>query len=281
MRSKIIFTVLILFTISIFAQKQVAKDEDLQKFYKTKTLVVLEGNPMSSFNFKIRDVMKKEWKITEYDFIELNDYEKMRRDPQYSFLTLDDVYFEKDKQHAEYAFVCVSLGGKYPTMSDMPQLACFPLAYRGVEEEYFAYKLTAVVMFLQNHIKLTTEKKILSQANIINYYNSNAPTVKDKTVYCVKDELSSDINTESKFAKKYPYKFKFVTREELESIIDAQEANAVFFHKVGPTGSSSQGRVYKIFMGVDGVIYYFGYHKISGKKPDKLLDKDIRILVRE
>ena len=281
MRTKLIFSLLILFAINIFAQKEVAKDEDLKAFFKTKTLVVLEANPMSSFNFKIKDVMKKTWTLTEYDFIEMKDYEKMRRDPQYSFLTLDDVYFEKDKAHAEYAFLCLSLGGKYTTMSAMPQLACFPLAYRGVEEEYFSYKLAAVVMFLQKHVLLTSEKKILGSSNIINYYNSNAPSVKDKMVYMVKDEVGNDINSEAKFGKIYPYKFKFVSRDELEEIIDKQEENAVFFHKVGPTGSGSKGRVYKIFMGVNGTIYYFGYHSISSKKPDRLLDKDVRRLIKD
>ena len=280
MRAKVIFSLLILFSFGIFAQKEVAQDEELKAFYKTKTLVVLEGNPMSSFNFKIKDVMKKYWTITPYDFIELKDYDKMRKDPQYSFLTLDDVYFAKDKSKAEYSFVCVSLGGKYATTSSMPQLACFPLAYRGVEEEYFSYKLSAVVMFLQKHIKLTSEKKILGTANIINYYNSNAPSVKDKTVYVVKDELSSGLNSEAKFKKVYPYKFKFVTRDELETIIDNQEKDAVFFHKVGPTGSDSKGRVYKVFMGTEGTIYYFGYHSISAKKPDRLLDKDVRRLIK-
>ena len=281
MRTKLIFSLLFLFTVSIFAQKEVAKDEDLKAFFKTKTLVVLEGNPMSSFNFKIKDVMKKTWTLTEYDFIELKDYEKMRRDPQYSFLTLDDVYFEKDKSHAEYAFLCLSLGGKYTTMSAMPQLACFPLAYRGVEEEYFSYKLAAVVMFLQKHVLLTSEKKILASGNIISYYNNNAPSIKDKIVYLVKDEVGNDINSEAKFGKVYPYKFKFVTRDELEEIIDNQEENAVFFHKVGPTGSKSKGRVYKIFMGVNGTIYYFAYHSISAKKPDRLLDKDVRRLIKD
>jgi hypothetical protein len=106
MKTKIIFSLLILFSFGIFAQKEVAQDEELKAFYKTKTLVVLEGNPMSSFNFKIKDVMKKCWTITEYDFIELKDYDKMRKDPQYSFLTLDDVYFDKDKSSRIFFCMC-------------------------------------------------------------------------------------------------------------------------------------------------------------------------------
>jgi len=279
---KLVFILLSIFVISSFAQREVAKREDLQKFFKTKTLVVLEPNPMSSYNFYIKDAIKREWNITPYDFIEASEYEKMRKDPQYSFITLDDVYFAKDKSKAKYTFICLSLGGNYHSTSDMPQLATFPLSYRGVEEQYYAYKLGPIIHFIQNHVKLTNDIPTLKPVNIINYYNREAPSMKDKTLYLMPSDLSKDINTEAKFKKIYPYNFKFVTQEELEEIIKNQTKDAVFFHKVGPMETMPKGRVYKIFMGAeDGKIYYFGYHMISKKKPDRLLDRDIRILTKE
>jgi hypothetical protein len=276
-----ILTILLAYTSSI-AQREVAKKEDLEKFFKTKTMVVLEPNAMSAYNFAIEDAIKREWNITPYEFIQVPEYEKLRQDPQYSFITLDDVTFVKDKTKAKYTFICLSLGGKYKTTTDMPQLVTFPLSYRGIEEEYYSYKLGPIIHFMQSHVQLTNEVPTLKPINIISYYNKEAPSLKNKTLYLLEDDLTNDINTEIKFKKIYPYNFKFVAQEDLEDIIAKKQKDAVFFHKVGPTENDSKARVYKIFLGADdGKIYYFGYHTISDKKPDKLLDRDIRILTKE
>ena len=274
---------IILFVTATFAQREVAKKEYLEAFTKTKTMVVLEPNPMSTYNFEIKDAMSREWKITEYEYISVQDYEKMRKDSKYSFITLDDVEFKKDKTKAKYTFICLSLGGKdFKTTSDMPQLVTFPLSYRNVEEEYYAYKLGPILHFMQNHIELTKTNPNVKVTNIVAYYKKHTPSMKNKTLYLMKENLSNDLNTESKFKKIYPYKFKFVTQEELAEVINSRQKDAVFFHKVGPMETMKKARVYKIFLGADdGKIYYFDWHMISKKRPDKLLDKDIKLLIKE
>jgi len=277
------FIAVILFVSATFAQREVAKKEYLDAFAKTKTMVVLEPNPMSTYNFEIKDAMKREWNITEYDYISVQEYDKMRKDSKYSFITLDDVLFKKDKTKAKYAFICLSLGGKdYKTTSDMPQLVTFPLSYRNIEEEYYSYKLGPILHFMQNHIKLTKENPDVKVTNIVSYYKKHTPSVKNKTLYLMKENLSNDLNTESKFKNIYPYKFKFVNQEELADVINARQKDAVFFHKVGPMETMKKARVYKIFLGADdGQIYYFDWHMINKKRPDKLLDKDIKLLIKE
>lgn len=283
MKKYLSLIIVVLFVSSIFAQREVAKKEQLDAFTKTKTLVVLEPNPMSTYNFEIKDAMKREWNITEYDFIQGPEYEKLRKDSKYSFITLDDVEFKKDKTKAKYTFVCLSLGGKdYKTTSDMPQLVTFPVSYRGVEEEYYSYKLGPILHFMQNHIKLTKDDPSIKVTNIIAHYKKHVPPMNNKTLYLMKENLSKDLNTESKFKKVYPYKFKFVTQEELADVINSRQKDAVFFHKVGPMDTMKKARVYKIFLGADdGKIYYFDWHMITKKRPDKLLNKDIRLLIRE
>ena len=283
MRQVLSLITVMLFVTTIFAQREVAKKEYLEAFSKTKTMVVLEPNPMSTYNFEIKDAMKREWKITEYEYISVQEYDKMRKESKYSFITLDDIIFDKDKTKAKYAFICLSLGGKeFRTTSDMPQLVTFPLSYRGLEEDYYAYKLGPILHFMQNYIELTKNDPTIKVTNIIGHYKKHVPPIKNKTLYLMKENLSKDLNTESKFKKIYPYKFKFVTQEELITVINNREANAVFFHKVGPMETMKKARVYKIFLGADdGKIYYFDWHMINKKRPDKLLDKDIKLLIKE
>ena len=49
--------------------KYVPSRQDIAAFFTTKTLVVLEDNPLMEYNSIIKKVMQQEWNITEYDFI--------------------------------------------------------------------------------------------------------------------------------------------------------------------------------------------------------------------
>ena len=263
------------------AQKNVAKQDGIKAFFKTKTLVVLDESPFSEYNTIIKEAVKKSWKLTEFDFISNAEFEEKRSDKNYSFITLDEVYFDKDKTKAKYEFLCLSLGGNYKTTSDMPQLCTVPVSYFGVDEETYTYKLPTLIIFIQNHVLLTSENKDLNSANIINYYNKNLKSVKDKTFYVIKDELGPNVNTEAKIKKIYPYNFKIVSREEITKAIKTENDNIVFLHKIGPEGTKKKARCYNLIMGAkDAKLYYFEYHMINDKKPDGFTLKDFKKLAK-
>ncbi len=273
--------ILFLFSISVFAQKNVATQEQIKTFFKTKTLVVLDESPFAEYNIEIKHAVTKSWKLTEFDFITPQEFEEKRKNPEFSFLTIDKVYFDKDKTQARYEFLCLSLGGKYKTTTDMPQLSTVPISYYGVDEETYVYKLNTLVNFTQNHILFTSENPKVTSTTVILHYNKNKESVKDKTLYLLKNELGPNVNTESKIKKVYPHKFKIVSREEIEKAIKEENDNIVFLHKVGPEGTKKKARCYNIIMGAkDAKLYYFEYHMISDKKPDGFLARDFKKLVK-
>jgi hypothetical protein len=250
-------------------------------FFTTKTLVVLEDNPLMEFNSIIRDVMKQEWNITPYDFISNEDFKKKRLDPQYSFIYMSKVAFENDKTDAAYRFLNLSLGGDYYRLNEMPDIASVPLAYYDVEEEGYAYKLGILVRFMQNHAKLIRDQPEIVSANVFKHYNDNIRSIKDKTLYLRKEELSPEVNSESRIKKIYPYRFEIVTAEDIEKAIKDRNPDVVFLHKVGPEGTKNNARCYKVIIGAsDANFYYFDYHKISDKNPDGFLESDFKNLVK-
>ncbi|GAB4289941.1 MAG: hypothetical protein Kow0068_15430 [Marinilabiliales bacterium] len=279
MKRVLIFVILIFFSYYTFGQKTVATQDQLKEFFKTKTLVVIDDNPLSEYNMEIKKCIERSWKLTDFDFIELDEFEKLRKDPAYSFLTVDKVYYEKDKTKATYEFLCLSLGGDYRTITDMPQLCTVPLCYYGTDEENYTYKIGTLINFIQEHILLTSKNPKLNSKNIISYYNKNLKSVKNKTLYLIKDEMAPQINTEAKVKAIYPYKFKFVTREEVREAIDRNDDNVVFLHKVGPEGTKKNARCFKVLLGAaDAKLYYFNWHMINDKKPDGFLLKDLKKL---
>ena len=283
MKNQIAITLICLFTsISLFAQKSVGTPEQLKAFLKTTTLVVLDDNPLMAYNPEMKETVQKFWTITKYEFISNADYDKKRKDPKYSFLTLDQVFYDKDNTKAQYNFLCLSLGGSYKTQSDMPQLCTVPLSYLGVDEESYVYKIGTLIKFIQNHVKITSENPNLKEGNIIKYYNENISSIKEKTLYLVRDELDPEVNSEAKIKESYPYKFKMVTREDVEKAIKNSDPNVVFLHKVGPEGSKQVARCFKVIMGAsDAKLYYFDYHMITDKFPDGLMKKDFKQLSKQ
>ena len=255
--------------------------EDLGKLFKTKTYVVLEESPMSDYNFQIKEVMERDWTITKFEFINNAEFEKLSSNENYSFLYTSLVSFEKDKTESRYVFLHLSLGGANLSIDDLRDMASVPLAYFGTDPENYIYKLGTIVRFIQNHINLIYEKPDLISNNIFKFYNDNIKDIHIKTLYLVQDELSSEISTPARIKAVYPYKFKIVTREEINKAITDRNEDIVFLHKVGPEGKRSVARCYKIIIGAaDANFYYFDYHMITDKKPDGLLESDLKKLAK-
>lgn len=284
-KSARLFLVLLLATYfngaKIEAQDYVPSRDDINAFFNTKTLVVLQDNPLLEYNMVIKEVMKQEWNITEFDFISFKEFEELRFDPQYSFIYMTQVMFDNDKTDAKYRFLHLSLGGDYFRKNQMPDLASVPLAYYNVDEDNYIYKLALLVRFIQNHAKLIKERPEIVSANVFKHYNNNVKDIKGKTVYVLEEELAKDVSSAARIRKIYPHKFKIVTKDEIKEAIKAREDGVVFLHKVGPEGTKLDARCYKVIIGAaDANFYYFNYHRINAKKPDGLLGSDFKKMAK-
>jgi hypothetical protein len=265
----------------MYPQSYLPSKQDIAAFFTTKTLVVLDDNPLMEYNSIMKEVMQQEWNITQYDFITSDEFKKMRLDPQYSFIYMSKVSFENDKTDATYRFLHLSLGGDYYRLNEMPDIASVPLAYYDVEESGYAYKLGILIRFIQNHAILIREHPEIVSANVFKHYNDNIRSIKDKTLYLLPEELAPAVNSASRIRKIYPYKFEIVTADDIEKAIKDRNPDVVFLHKVGPQGTKTNARCYKVIIGAaDANFYYFDYHKISDKNPDGFLETDFKSLVK-
>lgn len=277
MKKLIAGSLLALIITSAVVAQNVPSREDIYAFFKTKTLVVLEDNPLTEFNIVIKNVMKQEWEVTEFDFISHKEFEEKRFDPQYSFIYTSTVSFANDKTDANYKFLHLSIGGDYHRLNQMPDLASVPVAFANVEEEYYIYKLGILVRFIQNHVKLLKEEPNIISENVFKHYNDNMGNIQTKTLYVLKSELEPKVNSLARIKKVYPYSVKIVERDDVEEAIKSHDDNIVFLHKVGPEGTKINARCYKIIIGAaDANFYYFDYHKVSRKAPDGFLEKDFK-----
>lgn len=273
---------MIAFVVSnILAQDYVPTKEDIDRFLKTKTYVVLEENPLSEYNIIIQNVMQQEWNMTPYEFINQKEFESKRTNPACSFLILMQVKFDKDKMSTKYNFLSLLLGKESFSYNQMPDLCSLPVSYVGVGDIEYSYKLGIFLRFMQNHVRMLIQDPSLAKANILKHYNDNIAELKGKTLYFVADELAKEVNTLAKIKKVYPGNVKIVTPDEAQQAI-ADKLDVVLLHKVGPAGSREKARCYKLLIGAaDAKIYYFDYHMITEEEPDGFLAKDFKKLAKK
>lgn len=261
----------------MFAKEHLPTKEEYKAFLKTKTLVVMDVNPMSDFNFKIKEVMESVWTLTEFEFISNAEFEDKRNDPAYSFLLTTVATFDVDKTKARYNFLSLLLGESDTQVRDLPDLCSLPLSYLRVEDTSYAYKLEAFIRFIQDHVTLMNERPELIKANAFKYYNNNVKSLNGKTLYLVKEDLTAEVNSIGKIKSVYPYDVKIVSQDEVEAAIERRDSKVVFMHKVGPEGTKYKARCYKILIGADSsTFYYFDYHMVNAKNRDGLLEKDLK-----
>lgn len=278
---KLIISLLLLSIVSTsYCQEAVPTISDYQKFYKTKTLIVLEDSPLASFNFTIKDIVKKDWKLTDYDFITYDEFDQKKSDPKYSFLITSIVSFNKDKTKAKYNFLSLVLGGSGSDITNMKDLCSVPMSYLRVDEDKYMYKLPSLVRFIQGHVELVSSNPSIITENVLRYYNKNTSEIKNKTLYILQSELASKANSLSKIRKVYSGKVKIVDIEEIKQAIKNKREDIVYLHKVGPETSAHKARCFKLVIGAsDAKIYYFDFHMIKNKQTDSFLISDFRKLV--
>ena len=197
MRKGVLFFVVVMFGYLVKAQEHIPTKADYDAFKSTKTMVVMDVNPMSDFNFKIKDVMNEHWSLTEFEFITEQEFENMKGDPAYSFLVTTVVTFDKDKTKARYKFLSLLLGEDEREIRDMPDLCSVPLSYLRVDDDSYSYKLDAFVSFIQNHVKLMTENPNLIKANVFKYYNKNIILLTATTPLNLFDYLGFKVYTDN------------------------------------------------------------------------------------
>ncbi len=280
MKKILILLISISFVSVTFSQENTPiTQKDVEHFFTTKTYVVLDDNPISDYNIYLQNQVKKYWTVTPYELIDQATFQLKRTDKDCSFLILSEVVFIKDNLQAKYDFFSLLLGGNYNIINKMPVLGAVPIGYSGAPQESSMYKIGAILKFLQAHIIMLKEyPERINNDNMFKYYNDNQKSIKDKTLYLIKEEQSPDLNSTAIISAIYPYKIKFVTRDELEEAIDAETQDVVFLHKVGPEGTKAKARCFKIIMGTDKELYYFDWHMISANKPDGLLESDFKKL---
>jgi hypothetical protein len=276
------FTILMLLsTITLSGQAPFPSKDEIKQFTQSKTCVVLEDDPFSTYNAFIKDAVKAFWTITPYEFIEVKDFNVRRMKPEYSFIVLTQTNFEKDKSNALFNFINLLQGKKVSKLGEMPEICAVPLSFAGEDDVEYSYKLGAILSFMQKHANMISEDPSLTGRKYLKYYNKFIPEVLGKTILLKQDDLTPEIATIEKIKAIYPHNIEIVPEEDIVKAIENKTPNTLILHKVGPVSDKKSGYCFKMLIGTDDAnMYYYNQHKIDEDSPDGLLPADLKRLSR-
>jgi hypothetical protein len=278
---KKLFFCYIAFSISLVlcSQAPFPSKEEIKQFTKSKTCVVLEDDPFSTFNSYIKDAVKSFWKITPYEFIDVKTFNLQRSNPAYSFIVLTQTNFEKDKSTSLFNFINLLQGKKVNKLGELPEICAVPLSFAGEDDFSYNYKLGAILAFMQKHAEMISEDPSLTGRKYLKYYNKNIPEVKNKTILVNQEDLSPGIADIEKIKAIYPYKISIVSEDEIIKAIENKSPGVLILHKVGPVGEKKSGYCFKMLIGTDDSdMYYYNQHTIDNDNPNGLLSDDLKRL---
>lgn len=272
----------ILLAVGLSGQAPFPGKDEIKQFSESKTCVVTEDDPFSSFNSYIKDAMKQYWKITPYEFIDVREFNVRNSKPEYSFIVLTETNYEKDKTKSVYKFINLLQGKKVEKLGEMPEICAVPLAYAGEDDLEYGYKLGAILEFMQKHAQLIMEDPSKTGRKYLKYYNENIPKVMGKTILVKEEDLAPSINTIEKIKAIYPAKIEIVPEEEIVKAIETKAPNTVILHKVGPVGmKKDEGYCFKMLIGTDDAdMYYYDLQTIDKANPNGFLPSDLKRLAK-
>jgi hypothetical protein len=279
MRTLIIMYCLFLPAVFLSGQAPFPSKNEMEQFKASKTCVVLEDDPFSSYNIYIKEAVKTCWNITPYEFISVKDFNVMRLNPAYSFIVITQTNFDKDPSHGLYNFLNLLQGKNVNKLAEMPEICAIPLSFAGVNDMVYSYKLGALVSFMQKHAEKISEDPTLTLRKYLKYYNKNIPDIKNKTILVEEEDLSPQISTIERIKAIYTHKIEIVADDEIIKAIQNKEPDIVILHKVGPMGDRYSGFCFIMLIGTDdSELYYYNLHKIDNANPNGLLADDLKRL---
>ena len=271
----------ILVPVLSFSQTPFPQPEEIESFFNTKTLVVLEDQMFSTYNGFIQKSMEEHWDITGYEFITVSEFNEKREDPAYSFLVLTETKFDKDKSGNTYNFLNLLLGKDVGRIEDMPEMCAIPLSAVGEDEFDYSYKVGIVLRFIQSHAKHLSEDPSITGKKYLKYYNKFIPELQNKKILVSEDDLVPELRSKSALAEYYSYEIELAGDGEIQKAIMDKAENTLVLHKVGPEGEREGGMCFKMLIGTDdGRIYFYGEHRITPKSRNGLLINDIKRIGR-
>ncbi len=256
------------------AQAQInTKKVKVGDFTEKVTKVVLNGN--SFYDTVLQEEVTSRWRISPYEFCNLDEFETLKSNDQYYFLIMTQGQFRKETAPGLQFLTLIKGGeGSEKGIDGMLEVVSVPFAsaeYPSGRELIF---LPALLDIIQDHTLASMEKDITAYGGLANY-SSNISRSGDLTIVFSEDDLYHTVN-EPLIKRTFDEDMILTDEEEADKYMLENAAGTLVSYVVVPTEPVLGSYCYKMLIDAQThKLYYFKRHRITKKAGAGFLPSDI------
>lgn len=261
---------------NVFSQELVPDQKLLQAFYKTKTCFVLYKDSVEGYDNAIEWIAKKVWRTTPYELISAEDYEKNKKNPKFSFVTVECIPIKIKDKTMKVDHLVLSMPTKDKKAESLITLVKFPLAYEQMKNKSYLYKIPAILMFFQTYLEyISTHSEIKTFEDYLKYCNGFNTEVGEKELWVLKEDIDPEL-TEERLSEIYEGEIKIVTEGELQENIRKQALDFSFVHRISSNKPTYENVCKLYVLTADGACLFFTEFISNEKNPCYLRQEHLK-----
>lgn len=241
-----------------FAQIQITtKKEKLSSFPTKITKVVLSGNEFKDQAVKL--AVKNAWRISPFEFCDIQDFESLKTNPDLYFLILADVKTKKETKAGISVFTLVKGDAGVSGIDDMLEVASIPVCAADLPSGKEAAMMPALLDIMQDYIV----KSLASGFSSIGSVVKNKWQRGGMTLVFDKEDFSPQVDTSNIEGKFNGNLFIGGAEDVVNAMVYGNEKTAVGYI-VTPSEPEAASLCYVMLIDAEThELYYFKKHVVG------------------
>ena len=271
----LILLVISLFSLSVASGQKPIKDarNNFRNFGAKTTKVVLSDEGI--IDAYIRDAVKKEWKISPYEFCTPQEYEKIKEDTTYFFLIRTDGIFN-DEYEPSLEFLSLIKGGpefkKGLFMS--AEMISLPLQAKDDESGEILPFLPSYMHIMQDYIMRVQKNLIVSLTG--GQSLGDMTGINGRTLLFKAEDIAFDTEPDE-IKWTFRGRAEIVSQESIESALSDFSDDVAVGLVISPKEGHRGGYCYKLVIDpAESKLYYYKKQRVTNSAPAGFSRSDIK-----
>lgn len=252
----LLLAALLLLPVLCSAQAKIyTKKVKLSDFPTKTTKIVLSGSDM--LDGPLKEEIARRWRISPYEFCTLEEYDSLKKDDSYYFLSMVDVSgvsaFALSKEGLEVINLPYCTSGN-PSGREMLYLPAF-------------------IDILQAYVMDSINSDMTGYIGLANY-SKNLYKGANKKIYISRDDLA--IPADPKWVEK---EIRVLDEDDVDDVFLEEDEDSVVSYSVAPAPGTKKGKCYVFLLNASThELYFYATHKVSSGKKSGLTSADMTII---
>ncbi len=256
------------FQSNLFAQLDLKKKDNLKDFESKTLYVVIDNNSLE--NLALQDAIKNNWVLSKYEFIDEQEYNAKKENPNDYFLVKTDGKFKKEREPG-IEFLTLFKG-------ENTDIVSLPMQSASESDGKIVSYLGAYVNIIQDYIQRVQKNKISAHIGLA-WYSNRLKEIKSKNVLINEDDIAEILEGEELNSLLVP-QVQIVDEGEIDKALAEKSPQALVSLSVAPVNPLVGSYCYKMLISTNtNELYYFKKQKITTKNPSGFTKEDIKAIV--